>query len=102
MIKKPGASSNEDRESLLAALRADVFDEFTLVEHLGVKKGDLDNPLVEPDHRFGNERHPDWQQRAFRLSSAIRFWHALSGEEKRTLRQMRVARKLEAMQGARK
>ena len=42
------------------------------------------------------------EQRANRLASALRWWHALSGEEKRTLRQMRIGRKLEAMQGARK
>ena len=94
--EKSWTQFNEDRESILAALRADVFDEFVLREHLGVEKDDLDDPLVEPD-RFGNCRHPQWKQRASRLASAIRFWHTLSGEEKRTLRQMRVVQKLEEM-----
>ena len=86
---------NEDRQVILDGLRRDVFDEHTLIEHLGVQSSDLDDPLVEPD-RFGNQRHPDWAKRANRLASALRAWFALSGEEKKVLRQMRVARKLEA------
>jgi hypothetical protein len=92
----------EDRESILDALRRDVFDEFTLHEHLGLQKDDLGDALVKEPDRFGSCRHPEWRRRADRLASALRSWHALSGEEKRTLRQMRVARKLEAMQEARK
>jgi hypothetical protein len=86
----------QDRESILAGLRADVFDEFTLIEHLGLQKDDLGDVLVKGRNRDGEYRHPDWVKRADRLASAIRWWHALSGEEKRTLRQMRVVRKLEA------
>ena len=86
----------QDRESILAALRADVLDEFTLREHLGLEKGDLDNVLVKERNRDGSYRHPDWYHRARRLASALRGWHALSGEEKKILRQMRITRKLEA------
>ena len=86
----------QDRESVLAGLRADVFDEFTLREHLGLEKHDLDPPTTPETNKYGSNRHPQWFDRANRLSSALRAWHALSGEEKRTLRQMRVSRKLEA------
>ena len=91
MIKKPGTRSTKIA-SLPGSFARGCVRRIHAARALGVKKHDLDNPLVEPDHRFGNERHPDWQQRAFRLSSAIRFRHALSGEEKRTLRQMRRAK----------
>ena len=92
----------QDRESILAGLRQDVFDMIVLQEHLGLQKDDLGEVLVKERNRDGEYRHPEWKQKASRLASAIRFWHALSAEEKRTLKLMRVARKLEAMQGARK
>jgi hypothetical protein len=86
----------QDRESILAGLRADVFDEHTLFEHLGLQKHDLGPPTTPETNKYGSNRHPDWYERAKRLSSALRAWHALSGEEKRTLRQMRIVRKIEA------
>jgi hypothetical protein len=69
----------------------------TLREHLGVRKDDLDDPVVKEANDGVGDRHPDWVKRADRLASALRSWHALLGEEKKVLRQMRVTRKLEAV-----
>jgi hypothetical protein len=82
----------ENRDSTLAALNRGAID-WELMEYLGVKPNDLDEPGVPPN-KYGSRRHADWENRAWRLSDALSTWRCLSSEERRVLRYQIIERRL--------
>ena len=83
-------------------LNRGVFDRDTLTEHLDVKlPGDLASPTTPEPDKYGSNRHPDWYERARRLSSALRWWGALGAEARDAIKTQRALKKLQAFKEAR-
>ena len=78
-------------------LQRGAFDEDTLTDHLDVScQGDLGPPTTAETDRYGSSRHPEWRERATRLSAALRWWDALGTEARMAIKQERALKKLQA------
>jgi hypothetical protein len=81
------------RLEVFELVRRDEIDNQTAL-YLGLKPGDLDppnNPDAEQS-QHGFERHPQWQERASRISDALSRWRDMSATEKVAIPQVMAAR----------
>jgi hypothetical protein len=88
----------ENRQAVLAMLQRGIVDERILVEHLGLQlPDDLASPTTAERNKYGSNRHPDWRDRAKRLSDALFMWGAMSAGERIALKQEHTLRRLKQL-----
>ena len=98
----PAASNIEADWNLYIARREQIVRQGArltpdLAEFLGLKPGDLGEPTVKDEEtmRLNDGRHPDWQGRSARISTALCRWEALRPEQLAAVPQIMAQRRIE-------